>query len=39
MPKIHRLEALDENDLPVAVVTVPRRDPQVAGNTIAWTWA
>jgi hypothetical protein len=37
MPKIHRLEALDENDLPVGVVTVPRQDQQVPGNTITWT--
>jgi hypothetical protein len=36
MPKIHRLEVLDENDLPVGVVTVPRRDPQGGGNTITW---
>jgi hypothetical protein len=37
MPKIHRLEALDENDLPVGVVTVPRRDPQTPGAAITWT--
>jgi hypothetical protein len=36
MPKIHRLEAFDENDLLVGVVTIPRRDPQVPGNTITW---
>jgi hypothetical protein len=36
MPKIHRLEALDENDLLVGVVTIPRRYSQVPGNTITW---
>ena len=37
MPKIHRLEALDENDLLVGVVTILRPDPQVPGNAITWT--
>jgi hypothetical protein len=37
VPRIHRLEALDENDLSVGVVTIPRRDPQVHGNTVTWT--
>jgi hypothetical protein len=36
MPQIHHLEAFDENDLLVGVVTIPRRDPQVPGNTITW---
>ena len=36
MPKILRLEAFDENDLLVGVVTIPRQDLQVPGNTITW---
>ena len=37
MPRIRSLEALDENDLPVGVVTVPRRDAQLMSETITWT--
>lgn len=37
MPKIHRLEAFDENDLLVGVVTIPRWDRQVPDNAITWT--
>jgi len=37
MPKIHRLVAVDKNDLPVGVVTVPRRDERGTGGTITWT--
>ena len=37
MPKIHRLEALDENDLPVGVVTILRGDAQGPSNTVTWT--
>jgi hypothetical protein len=37
MPKIHRLEVLDENDLLVGVVTLGQRELQVPGDTITWT--
>jgi hypothetical protein len=37
MPKISRLEAFDENDLPVGVVTIVRRETQgPSDNTVTW---
>jgi hypothetical protein len=37
VPKIRRLTAFDENDLPVGVVTVQSSDQEVPENLITWT--